>query len=144
MCTTLSPQSVFFEIAALSGYIILAAEVLLCASDHIRKTVKIRNGSVYSFIFLHWALHSRSSTARCISRITTDLPIIEIPKSFIRTQLLGVAVLKSKHNYHFSGQPFMGIKTVFKKKTKPLVALFLLCYGFIDWSVDMKGMSCCW
>lgn len=104
---TLSPQNIFFEIAALSGYIILAAEALLCASDHIRKTVKIRNGSVYSFVFLHRVLHSHSLTACSISRVTLDL-IMEIPKSFIRTQLLGVAVLKSKHSYQFSEQPFHG------------------------------------
>lgn len=100
MCTTLSPQSVFFEIAALCGYIILAAEVILCASIHIRKTVKIRNGSVYSFIFLRWVVYSHSSIGRCISRMTLDILIMEIPKSFINSQLLGVAVFKSKHDYH--------------------------------------------
>lgn len=113
MCTTLSPQNVFFEIAALCGYIILAAEVILCAIIHIRKTVKIRNGSVYSFIFLRWAVYSHSSTGRCISRITPDVLIMYIPKSFINAQLLGVAVFKSKHDYQLSGQPFMVIKTVF-------------------------------
>lgn len=113
MFTILSPQNVFFAIAALCGYIILAAEVLLCAIIHIRKTVKISNGSVYSFIFLCLVVYSRSSTGCSISKNAPDVLIMEIPKSFISTQILGVAVFKSKHDYQFSGQPFMGIKTVF-------------------------------
>lgn len=118
MCTTLSPQNAFFEIAALSGYIILAAEVILSAIIHIRKTVKIRNSSVYSFIFLRLVVYSHSLIGHCISKITPDILIMEIPKSFISTQLLRVVVFKYKHDYQFSGQPFMGIKTVFLRNPR--------------------------
>lgn len=113
MCTILSPQNVLFEITDLCGCIILAAEVKLCGIIHIRKTVKISNGSVYSFIFLCLVFYSHSSIAHCISKITPDVLIMEIPKTLISTQILGAAMFKSKHDFQFSGQPFMGIKTVF-------------------------------